>query len=277
MTPTPAATAVATAQRVETAVVAGTTVRVSVAGQGPPLLLLPGMGSGLEMWEPLRARLAGRTTVAFDAPGIGRSPVDRRLWTVGRAARLASAVVDRYAPGVVPEVLGYSFGGLVAQHLARLRVVARLVLVATTAGQPAVPPMPHRLLAMLQGGLLLQRDAVAGRGELGRLFGGRSARDPVALGRAVAHLATSPPSAVGYYGQALAASTWTGLPWIRLLTMPALVLAGGDDRLVPPANARLLAGLLPDARLCILAGAGHLLVLDDADRVADEVLAFLAA
>jgi pimeloyl-ACP methyl ester carboxylesterase len=260
--------------RVETTVVDGSTIRVSIAGDGRPLLLLPGIGSSVELWEPLRRHLGDRTTIAFDPPGIGRSPGDRHLRTVGRTAQLAAAVLDRWAAGTVPDVVGYSFGGLVAQHLARLRVVRRLALVATTAGQPAIPPMPHRLLAMLQGGLLLQRDGGAGM-ELGGLFGGRSARDPVALATAIAHLTAAPPSTLGYYGQALAASVWTGLPWVRLLRMPTLVLAGSDDRLVPAVNSRLLATLLPRAELRILPAAGHLLVLDDVERVATELRGFL--
>ena len=264
-------------ERVETAVVDGATIRVSIAGEGPPLLLLPGIGSSVETWRPLRERLDGWTTIAFDPPGIGPSPADRRLWTVGRTARLAASVLDRWAPGTTPDVLGYSFGGLVAQHLARLRVVRRLALVATTAGQPAIPPMPHRLLAMLQGGLLLQGSGAKGASELGRLFGGRSAREPETLLAAMAALTASPPSAAGYYGQALAASIWTGHPWLHLLAMPVLVMTGDDDRLVPAANSRLLACLLPRARFHVVAGAGHLLVLDDAELVATELRDFLAS
>lgn len=258
----------------ETVVVAGTTIRVSVEGDGPPLLLLPGIGSSLEMWGPLRSRLEGRTTIAFDPPGIGGSPNTRSFWTVGRVAHLAAAVLDRWAPDTLPDVVGYSFGGLVAQHLARLRVLRRLALVATTAGQPAIPPLPHRLLTMLQGGFLVQAGRYNRDPQLGRLFGGRSARQPDALAAAMGLLGSSPPSFAGYYGQALAASLWTGLPWLHLLSLPTLVLTGTDDRLVPPPNSRLIACSAPGARLRVLKGAGHLLVLDDAERVAAELVPF---
>ncbi len=228
------------------------------------------------MWAPLRTALPGRTTIAFDPPGIGGSPNTRSFWTVGRVAHLAAAVLDRWAPDTA-DVVGYSFGGLVAQHLARLRVLRRLALVATTAGQPAIPPLPHRLLTMLQGGFLVQAGRYNRDPQLGRLFGGRSARQPDALVAAMGLLASSPPSAAGYYGQALAASLWTGLPRLRLLSMPSLVLTGTDDRLVPPANSRLIACTAPGARLRVLKGAGHLLVLDDAERVAAELVPFLEA
>lgn len=106
-------------------------------------------------------------------------------------------------------------------------------------------------------------------------MGGRVAREPATLAEAVALLTSSPPSAAGYYGQALAASIWTGLTHARGLRLPVLVLSGGDDRLIPTANSRLLASLLPNASLQILPGAGHLLVLDDARRVGAAVREFL--
>ena len=46
-------------------------VRVQVRGEGPPLLLLNGVGSPLEVWQPLVQALHGMQTVAFDAPGSG--------------------------------------------------------------------------------------------------------------------------------------------------------------------------------------------------------------
>jgi pimeloyl-ACP methyl ester carboxylesterase len=66
----------------------------------------------------------------------------------------------------------------------------------------------------------------------------------------------------GYYGQVLAGSRFSSLPWLHKITAPTLVLAGGSDKLVPPSNGRLLAGRLPNADLHILPGEGHLLLFD---------------
>ena len=49
--------------------------------------------------------------------------------------------------------------------------------------------------------------------------------------------------------QLLAGVGWSSLPWLRLLAQPTLVMYGADDPLVPAANARILAGLIPDSRL----------------------------
>ena len=59
------------------------TIRMSVRGtEGRPLLLLNGLGAPLETWEPLRAELGDRRTIAFDAPGTGGSSTPRRPLTI---------------------------------------------------------------------------------------------------------------------------------------------------------------------------------------------------
>ena len=70
-------------------------------------------------------------------------------------------------------------------------------------------------------------------------------------------------------------STWSGLPWLWALRCPTLVIAGTDDSVVPLANAKLIAALIPRARLELLPHAGHLLVMDQAADVAGLVEAFL--
>jgi pimeloyl-ACP methyl ester carboxylesterase len=53
----------------------------------------------------------------------------------------------------------------------------------------------------------------------------------------------------------------TSLPWLRTLRQPTLVLAGDDDPIVPLVNARILAVCIPNARLRIVRGGGHLFLL----------------
>jgi pimeloyl-ACP methyl ester carboxylesterase len=68
------------------------------------------------------------------------------------------------------------------------------------------------------------------------------------------------PSALGYYGQLARVAGWSSLPWLHRLRMPALVMAGRHDRVVPPINARELAWLMPNARLR-WADGGHLFLM----------------
>jgi fermentation-respiration switch protein FrsA (DUF1100 family) len=59
-----------------------------------------------------------------------------------------------------------------------------------------------------------------------------------------------------------AAATWSSLSWLSSVHVPVLVVHGDGDHLVPAANAVQLARLLPESRLHVLPGEGHLLVVD---------------
>ncbi len=79
----------------------------------------------------------------------------------------------------------------------------------------------------------------------------------------------------GYLAQLYAIAGWTSVPWLRRLRQPTLVLAGDDDPIVPLVNGRILARLIPDARLHVVPGGGHLFLLEDPAAVAARVSEFL--
>jgi poly(3-hydroxyoctanoate) depolymerase len=68
---------------------------------------------------------------------------------------------------------------------------------------------------------------------------------------------------------------WSSLPWLRFIGQPTLVLAGTDDPIVPVANGRILAKLIPDARLVTL-DDGHVFLITNAKRSAELVFEFLS-
>jgi pimeloyl-ACP methyl ester carboxylesterase len=84
-----------------------------------------------------------------------------------------------------------------------------------------------------------------------------------------------PPNLVGYAYQLYAAAGWSSLPWLPRLPQPTLVVAGDDDPSVPLRNAELLADRIPDARLHVIGGAGHLFLLDEPEPAAAPIHAFL--
>ena len=71
----------------------------------------------------------------------------------------------------------------------------------------------------------------------------RLRKDPSLIGRHAA--AMSGARGLGYLYQLLAMAGWSSLPWLRTLRQPTLVLMGRDDPLVPVANGRILARLIP--------------------------------
>jgi poly(3-hydroxyoctanoate) depolymerase len=107
------------------------------------------------------------------------------------------------------------------------------------------------------------------------IAGGRTARDPSVLAAQAGARLHRPPGPIGYAFQLYAAAGWTSLPWLHTLRMPALVVAGDDDPSDPFANAKLLAKRLPDARLHVVKGGGHLFLLDEPGSAVPAIESFL--
>jgi poly(3-hydroxyoctanoate) depolymerase len=261
---------------IEHVTVGGQRLRVSIQGPEttPPLLLISGIGAPLELWAGFRRHL-GRRTIAFDPPGTGGSSTPRRPRSMWALAWMVGALLDRLGVETV-DVLGVSWGGGLAQHVALLRrsQVRRLVLVATGFGAGSLP-------AGLRGPVeLLTPARYFSPGHLQRVgpavFGGETRRRPEILVEHARIRSRHAPSLRGYVYQLLAASTWAALPWLRLVTAETLVLIGDDDPIVHPVNGRILAGVLPHATLSIVPGAGHLFVADQPEDAAAVVREFLA-
>lgn len=253
-------------------------VRVSDSGprpDGTPLLLVNGIGANLEMWEPLRSRL-GRRSLAVDLPGTGGSPTPLKPLSIPDSARLLLQVVDALGVGTV-DVLGFSFGGSVAQEIARLAPtrVRRLVLVSTSCGWGSVPGSPVAL-AVLSNPLRYYSPAFF-KAVAPFFVGGKGARSEQFLDRQARERAARPPSARGYCYQMWATATWSSWAWLHTLQQPTLLIAGDRDQVVPSVNARLMNWLLPDSRLQTWPDGGHMLLLDSAEQVAPVLEEFLSA
>jgi pimeloyl-ACP methyl ester carboxylesterase len=80
---------------------------------------------------------------------------------------------------------------------------------------------------------------------------------------------------LGYLYQLLAMAGWSSLPWLSTLSQPTLVLMGCDDPLVPVVNGRILAHLIPNARLEIV-DDGHLFMVTRPKETAERIEKFLS-
>jgi pimeloyl-ACP methyl ester carboxylesterase len=241
--------------------VGGLELYVRERGGGRPVLLLNGIGGNADMWGALENRLAAvARTIVFDAPGAGRSQTPRWPLRISGYASVTGALLDELDHDRV-DVLGFSFGGLVAQELARRRPdrVGRMALVSTACGWGSKPGTLASL-ALISMPVRYHSKTVYER--TNRLLSpadqGLVERLPQLAEARLRH----PPPLLGYGYQLGAGMIWTSLPWLHTVQAPTLVLAGALDHLVPPANGVQLARLLPRARLQVLAEEGHLFVLD---------------
>ncbi|MEM7525912.1 MAG: alpha/beta fold hydrolase, partial [Pseudomonadota bacterium] len=186
-------------------------------------------------------------------------------------ARWAKRLVEILGHDQV-DVSGVSWGGGMAQQFAHQypRMCRKLVLAATSAGFAMVPGKPGVLSKMASIKRYTDRGYM--RSIAAEIYGGDFRKDPDFIGRHAERM--RPQSQQGYVYQLLAMAGWTSAHWLWSLRQPTLVMAGTDDPLVPVANARLLASLIPDARL-ELVDNGHLFLVTRPEESAKTIEAFL--
>jgi poly(3-hydroxyalkanoate) depolymerase len=253
---------------------AGLDLRIARSGSGRPLLLLTGIGANVEMWRPFERLVREHEVIALDAPGTGMSQRPRYPLRMKGLASVVVAVLDELELPAA-DVLGYSFGGLLALELAHRAPerVRRLVLCATAQGLPVVPPHPVPALLLMTPARYYHPRLF--RLIVPRIAGGRTRREPSQLERQVAARLARPPALLGYAFQLYAASGWTSMPWLRSVTQPTLILAGDDDPIIPLANPKIMARVMPNATLRVVRGGGHLFLLDEPESVIEDIQGFL--
>src|SRR4051795_7740452 len=193
---------------------AGLRLRVGRHGAGPPLLLITGIGAHLDMWAPFAQHAGERELVAFDPPGAGLSQRPTLPLRMTGLARVVTDLLDALGLERV-DVLGYSFGGGLAQELAHRAParVRRLVLCATAPGLGGSPPRPVAALMLASPARYYHPRLL--ELSVAHIAGGRTARDPGALARHAGERLLHPPSALGYAYQLYAVAGWSSLPWLR--------------------------------------------------------------
>lgn len=249
-------------------------VVVENRGAGSPLLLINGIGATGDLFDPFRAHLTDRETIAFDMPGVGGSSTPLFPFTMSFLAVTVARLVKRLGHDRV-DVLGISWGGAVAQQLARSRprVVNRLVLCATMPGIGSVLGRPAALSILMTPARYQSPDYL--KRVAPTLYGGAIRDHLDLLDHHAEQRKARPPTDRGYLYQLAAIQSWSSLPWLHRLPQPTLVLAGTHDPIVPHANGRLLANRIVDATLETVVGGGHLFLFTRAEEIADQVRAFL--
>lgn len=208
------------------------------SGSGSAIVFLHGLGASAHTWGAVTAKLADRfTTVAVDLPGHGDSPApdDPDAFTRDAALRAIVAVLATLDGRAV--LVGHSLGGYLAlAHAATRPDVARGIVVLNTGPGFRDP-------------------------EKRQAWNERSIRNARRFGvpERVAAMNLQEDSVV--------------MDRVAEMTVPTLVLAGGDDRPEYAGAGQYLERKMPNARLVVLEGGGHSM---HEDTHADEVAAIIA-
>jgi pimeloyl-ACP methyl ester carboxylesterase len=247
-------------------------------GSGEPLVLMHGIGSRWQMWEPVIGRLAAHhDVIAVDLPGFGASPMPPAGTPPGIDSQVRLVAEFLAELGIrQPHVAGNSMGGLMA-----LEMASRQMVRSATALSPA--------------GFANRAETSYGRGSLwlSVRVARRTARYAdtmfaTALGRRLGlSLFVARPERLSAADaaentRALASAPWfdATLPSLRMaqfsgadaIAVPVTVAWGSKDRLLLPRQARRAARAIPRARVMLVPGCGHVPTWDDPERIAQIIL-----
>ncbi|OOK82603.1 dienelactone hydrolase family protein [Mycobacterium kansasii] len=261
-----------------------------IAGSGPAILLVHGIGDNSTTWTGIHAKLAQRfTVIAPDLLGHGKSDKPRADYSVAAYANgmrdlLSVLDIERVT------VIGHSLGGGVAMQFAYQfpQLVDRLILVGAggvtkdvnVVFRLASLPMGAEALALLRLPMVRPTVQVVGRA-LGLAIGS------TALGRDLPNVLRilddlPEPTASSAFTRTLRAVVdWRG----QIVTMldrcyltqaiPVQIIWGSRDVVVPVRHARLAHAAMPGSHLEIFEGSGHFPFHDDPARFIDTVQRFI--
>ncbi len=241
------------------------------SGSGPPLLLIMGMsGTALSWGEPfLDALREDFETIVYDHRGVGESSPMQEPFSIAQLAADAAGLMEALSLDSA-HVMGISMGGMIAQELALAHPerIRTLTLGCTYCGGEGSSLTSAEVMRRLGEGMssgdreraLRTAWEVNVSADYAVDADAYEAFHARALQRAVAV-----PVIMAQMQAIVAHDTQARLPELR---MPTLVVHGTADLMIPVGNARVVADAIPDARLEIFDGAGHMFLWEEPRRSA---------
>jgi|ERR1044072_4128244 pimeloyl-ACP methyl ester carboxylesterase len=242
-------------------------------GEGEPLVLVMGLASTLDMWHRTRPVMKEHfRTILIDNRGVGRSDVPAPPYSIATMASDVAAVMD--AAGIESaRLFGISMGGMIAQEftLNYPERVRSLVLGCTNFGGRNVKPASPNVVELLRArGMMAAEEAAWAM--VPHVYDKSTPRERVEEDIAIRMKWF--PTMEGYFGQIGAIFSWEAGERLPQIQIPTLVIHGETDELVPPENGRLIAELIPNAKLVLLPEASHIFVTDKPEISHQTILEF---
>ena len=256
----------------------GAAIYFETRGEGDPVVLVPGFASGAWSWAwQLPDLVRSFRIITFDPRGISRSKLnDGAEVSIELIADDVASLLDQLEIGTA-NLLGISFGGFVGQQFAikypdRLK---RLVLASTSFGGPNhVKPSTETLASFAETDRL--NSAARMRKNLVMAFSEDFAVHHADEVERFCSLREENPLAEDVYGQQLSsAMMFNAEDELGRVQAASLVISGDRDTVVPFPNSINLAARLPNAKLAVIADAGHMAFIERAEEFNRIVAEFL--
>lgn len=244
--------------------------------QSLPLLLITGYGGLMEMWPTamIQALARNRRVIVFDNRGLGFSSASEQEFSIELFAEDAKALMNVLNVQQA-HVLGWSMGAFIAQELALRhpkRVAGLILLAGSCGGDEALWPgdKTWKNLTDLTGTL---------EERVQRMFSNlfpedwlRAHPDPSAYFPPI----TAPVDDQNLLRQARTLKAWSGsCSRLSELAADTLIIAGSEDKVIPPENTQILADRIPNAFTTYIQGGGHGFFFQFPERTAQEITTFL--
>ena len=248
--------------------------KVTGPARGEPLVLVMGLGWDMSGWDLLVPHLRGYRVLRLDNRGTGKSDKPDEPYSIrqmaGDTIRCMNAAGMDWA-----HVYGASLGSMIAQEMA-LSFPARvrsLVLGCPSPGVISLPASPRWLRTLVAQRRLSPEESFMRAARL--LYGVSLTERPEAISEVMRRRLAADVSPVGMRRQFAAVLRWSSLRRLRAISVPTLVMHGDRDRLIPLNNGRIIARLVPGARLHVFHGAGHVYGTDCPEEHLEVLLDFL--
>lgn len=250
-------------------------------GEGRPLVLISGIGYTNWQWHRMLPFLARHfQVITFDNRGVGQSDRPAGPYTAHMLAADTVGLLDALGIGQVA-ILGHSMGGFIAQAIALEfpHKVDRLILCSTNFGGPRHVPVTAEAMKVLTdvSGDPLTRFR---NGLFISTAPGWAEKHPQAIQEWIEWRAANPIEPAPYQAQlaiglGLLQEAAAFENHLHRIKVPTLILFGEYDKVVPPANASLLAEKIADSKVVILPNAGHFFPIEVPEAASQAVIEFL--
>ena len=222
-------------------------------GEGPPIVMLHGLGGTSNSFQAMVPALAGFRLVRPDLPGAGRSPTPAQAISVGLLVEAVAHAADHLGVNRA-HVVGHSFGTLIAQHVAARH--------------------PDRVASLTLFGPILEpqdaaRERLRARAAIARQDGMAAVADQLISAALASSTASDNPVVVAFVRESHMRQDAEGFARScealgqaekadhRLIDCPALIVTGDEDAVGPPSIAQEHADKIGGAKTVILNRCGH--------------------
>lgn len=247
-----------------------------------PLLCFNGIGAGLELFKPFVEAMHESNPdieiITFDVPGVAGSSTPSLPYRFSGLCKTVSQMLD-YLNYAQVNVLGLSWGGFAAQQFAYdyPQRCKKLILCATATGVTSIPPS-FKVLSLMSSPRRYSDPSYMA--EIApSIYGGKFRFSPELAIEYTAKMhenkSENKANGLGYKYQQLAICWWSSMRMLPCIKQPTLLMAAGDDPIIPLINMKIMINLIPNSSLYVLPEEGHLFLLTSTAEVVPVITEFL--